>query len=767
MINKIKSISNMGVLYDVSPPSPDCNLNKYNLFYGFNGCGKTTLSRIFSSLALGKLNHLLPKEGDFKIELENGKVISKKENLDGIQGQIAVFNTDYVKENIRWEEGVAEAVFYIGKEQTEASNELEAAKSQTEFLRETLEFARKKKKDTDGSFSRFKSNRALEIDKKIPRLKFTAIHLAKGLEDYLFEEAHIQSDERLNQIVSKLGQSVPPNRIEQIKLDLKFQDFVEKARTWLKATAGTTLIQELHLHASMLRWVKEGQKYHVENNLDDCLFCGSPIPEDRLSQLDIAIDEKFNEIVEHTKKLKGRCRDLDLQIRAFLKDNRLRQISSLKQTPLTESLDLYQEKLTEALEIVELYETLIDEKLDSPNIALGLKDCCGSDEAGQIEHTAYKAVATINECIDEHNKECEDFDHAQTVAEERIKRHFFANCYEEYNQLQVEDNLAKTNQQLALNAVEENEALIANLTNKVHKSGDVAEKISGLIRAYLLHDDLKLDVNAEEGGFILRRNGKVIEGTLSEGEKTAIALCYFLASLGADGKKVEDWIVVIDDPISSLDTRAMNYAFSLLKATLTEAKQLVILTHNVNFMNECKKWLKKKNCKKEGNKRATLLYFDMKKLEGRRKSNIVPLPKLLCNFESEYHFLFSKVLHFAGQEGDLESEDQFLMPNAIRKVAEVFLTFKFPNTSDIAGKFAQLSKKSKEFGFDSVLIHALERLVQVESHGDNLDDIITFSSMTVEETSASARAILKIIYALDPEHYKRLEKQCRKVKFAA
>lgn len=69
---------------------------------------------------------------------------------------------------------------------------------------------------------------------------------------------------------------------------------------------------------------------------------------------------------------------------------------------------------------------------------------------------------------------------------------------------------------------------------------------------------------------------------------------------------------MLDDPISSLDTRALNYAFSMIKATLADVGQLVILTHNIHFMNEAKKWLRNKTEKEAGADKATasLLFLD-------------------------------------------------------------------------------------------------------------------------------------------------------------
>jgi hypothetical protein len=51
-------------------------------------------------------------------------------------------------------------------------------------------------------------------------------------------------------------------------------------------------------------------------------------------------------------------------------------------------------------------------------------------------------------------------------------------------------------------------------------------------------------------------------------------------------------------------------------------------------------------------------------------------------------------------------------------------------------------------------ICALDRLAQIESHADSLDDLISFSSMTVEETRDATNTLLELMEQADESHYK-------------
>jgi riboflavin synthase len=90
----------------------------------------------------------------------------------------------------------------------------------------------------------------------------------------------------------------------------------------------------------------------------------------------------------------------------------------------------------------------------------------------------------------------------------------------------------------------------------------------------------------------------------------------------------------------------------------------------------------------------------------------------------------------------------------MRKVLELFLTFKTPGSDGLDSKLGQ--SLVLECGLDQARIAALNRLVQVESHGDSLDDMLSFSSMTLEETREAAKALFDLMEKLDDHHLKRM-----------
>lgn len=81
------------------------------------------------------------------------------------------------------------------------------------------------------------------------------------------------------------------------------------------------------------------------------------------------------------------------------------------------------------------------------------------------------------------------------------------------------------------------------------------------------------------------QNNVSLKKTLSEGEKNCLAFAFFLARLDLL-PDLKEQIVVFDDPISSLDSRRRAMTLSILCHLATRVKQLIILSHDINFIKD-------------------------------------------------------------------------------------------------------------------------------------------------------------------------------------
>jgi wobble nucleotide-excising tRNase len=84
--------------------------------------------------------------------------------------------------------------------------------------------------------------------------------------------------------------------------------------------------------------------------------------------------------------------------------------------------------------------------------------------------------------------------------------------------------------------------------------------------------------------------GPSFASTLSESDKRTLAFAFFVARLKAD-PNIADKIVVLDDPVSSLDRNRRHLSKCLIAGLATECKQLIVLSHDPYFVRDLRERL--------------------------------------------------------------------------------------------------------------------------------------------------------------------------------
>lgn len=751
-IKNLNSLRKLAVFDAYAPIAGEGQFYRYNLVYGFNGCGKTTLSRIFASLEQGVLVRDLPKGGEFEILLEDGAKITHSHNLDRLKGGVAVFNEDFVETNLRWREGSANPVFYLGTEQAGLAEALQKTQTDRETALKDRDKCASDQTAATNRFATFKRDTARNIAEQFG---LGRSYVATQLDRDFARDVRFASlpDEEQAALRSVLAQVQPKLPIAPIELP-KREGFEERLAACLEANVSAEALADFAAHQEMLRWAKEGLDYHRNHELADCLFCGNGLSKERLAALEAALDDRIGRISADAEAL--------LDLARTQRDDWLTLIGALpSENDLAEDASQF-DAGARALEagVERLRAWLADavaqleEKVRQPSRRLTVIPSPGT--AGD-RPTVEEIMATLNRIIAKHNEAVNQFSSRKEQAFLRLKDHYLhlaEERYRSFERAQRDKTAAAAKASTLADAILAREA---ELRGKLLQHGPAAEAINALVKAYLRHGNI--EVIAAEGvgeGFQIRRDGRGIVGVLSEGEKTAIALCYFLSTLAAEGRRISDLVVVIDDPVSSLDTKALNYAFALLKSHLSGAKQLFLLTHNLHFMQECRKWLGKMSRTEPPT--AGLFFIDLKQdAAGKRSSRLEPLPKLLRDYESEYHYLFQHLKRLAESEG-FAYDHLYLMPNAMRKVLDIFLAFKVPGPDGLKSKLDTVVRTRPEF--DANRLMALDRLVQLESHAESLDDLVAFSSMTIEEARDASQAIIALMREMDASHLTRLQQLC-------
>lgn len=766
-IRSIRLLRDLGIFGDFTPAANLPPFRNLNLIYGFNGSGKTTLSRVFSSLEHGTRHDDIAPTAIFQIELSDGTLLKSDESFDQLKGRLLVLNVDFIQKNLRWSEGAANPIFYIGEEQAGAAQKLKETREKLALKQASYGQALSNRAAKQRSFDDFKRDTARTIAEALDLgRRYIATHLEADYSTQSYDShSRIDEEKILPALQKQMRDTTPVPQRQIIKVaQISLEEITKKTKDTLSSTAGTLAIEELQKHGSMLNWIKIGTEYHADHNLHDCLFCGNILAAERLTALKSSIEGRFKDLQNTITDLQDRIRSADQAITDAVA---AAPYSNRDVAPHLEA-DFIEANTTllDAAKLVKIYldrsAQLLHEKSANPNMPLTADDLDES-KVSVVATNFDLAIQSMNEIITRHNETFDKFSQIQESARKRIKEHFLAGAQARYSELRKSANDADDSVNAISSELESLKVIEQELITAVQTHGPVADVINLLLRGYLGREDLAIHADSE--GFRITRNGaQITKGPLSEGEKTAISLCYFISKMKEEGKRLQDLIIVIDDPISSLDTKALNYAFSMIKGSLSRARQLIILTHNLPFMLSVKRWLipttehgiRLRDLKPDerASKATSSLFFLETYMHAdgtSRQAKLVPMNQLLREYDSEYHYLFSLLYSFGNNEQ--EAPSFLLMPNVMRKVLELFLAFKRPGNDGLSSKVEALANDPR---INAARLRAIDRLVQLESHADSLDDFIGHSSLTVEETADAASSLLNIIETIDQDHFNKM-----------
>ncbi len=354
-------------------------------------------------------------------------------------------------------------------------------------------------------------------------------------------------------------------------------------------------------------------------------------------------------------------------------------------------------------------------------------------------------VDTLNLLIGTHNRRCLDFESSVKEAREQLVRNAIHRNLGEFVRLRKARDKALVEEGEHDDRLEALRRDIKRLQFEMTDHGPPADELNEDLYHYLGHRDLQLTV--EDSGYMIWRRGRTAKA-VSEGERTAIALLYFLKSLRDRRFDSSNGIVVLDDPVSSLDANAMYLAASFIQERTKGAGQLVILTHNFAFFRRIRDWFRYE-------KKDRLVYFMMEsRLEaGVRNSVIRELDPILRDYESEYHYLFACCHRAARGSGAQNLKHDWNLPNMGRRVLEVFLAFRFPQSSSTSRR--PFWEKLNDVAFDAVRRRRIMNFLNAYSHGRGAPDPERDITGLLE-APAVMKDLLDLIKSEDPIHYARM-----------
>lgn len=754
MIRKINKIEKFGIFQKLKPDSLT-PFDKFNLIYGWNGSGKTTLARLLRCIEKTKLNEDYP-EAEFEIELDNNSKLDRTFNRTL---NIRVFNSDFVNQNLQLADGTADPIIYISEESGKQKAELEALKKS---LAEKINEKEKKEgeiKTNQNSIEAFHK----DAGKAIKDFFLTTIHANvtynKTTSEKIWNDVVANSTTLADCVMnddqlSGLKEFILPNSFKDKinyyypKLDQAlYQSLEGRVKSAIEKKITSKVIQRLKGNPEINNWVLAGYKLHKEKSNVKCEFCGQPLPENRLDELEAHFNEEYQTLMNELIDLKA---ELNKAIIPDIPDhtgNFFEQLRIEYNQLFFSHLKGYVDDINK---MVRSWIGNIEQKMNNPFTS----NMSFYSVVGEINTYNTFAVDTNRYVIDKHNKLSEDYEIKAREIKEIIEKHFVA-------QKAISDELRSKEGKLktlseAVNSITNNDIKtlnkqISELENSLKNDSLAINEINDNLKQFLGDNNVILK-RRDEGGYQLLRND-IKAKNLSEGEKTAIALVYFISKIKENDNKIEDTIVVVDDPVSSFDSNHLFNAVSFITNNCGAAKQLFILTHNFWFFKLAKDWMKDQ--KVDGSKKGQCFRaYELK--EGLKDAH-----SALLDYNSEYHFVFKTIFDYSINESST-MEENWSIANIGRRVFESFLSFKFPGISG-QGKLYQLARKAKELLPDEMKgnVDVLYRFFNKYSHLDRIEYHENIPENIGGEGRKMAIDLLKMIDKLDCEHYKSMMSICK------
>ena len=615
MITRIYEIKNLGSLQHFqSPAGDDYELQKKTVIYADNAVGKTTLSSVFKSyatddpVALAARQTLGQDEPPFVKFQMKGKdrrfsdaSWKGKEDADP---NIAVFDHDYVERNVFSSEISSDHLktihrIVIGSEGRKLNDQLKVAKKMERDARKNMR----------------------GLDKVLTERKQET-----GRDDYLTLNKKLSKDvveKRINAFKKQLSAFREKSKIETLpipqKQDLKLGDF---------GALKMALLQKRDLHSE----AKERVLQRIANKLrsspnaesflnigiklipkdETCPFCDQSLfpASSLLDDYKIFFDKSAE---EQKKKLSIRLSKFrnwspENQLRKLIEEIQKARTNREKWNPFLDDLSEFPEFdcEPEIENMNRLHQRCTEEfhkKEQSLDYAPNLKDLTLLEE--DMKKISDQLPA-INNVIDDITIKINQFKKDIALGDEtdirrqlRIQEALLVALDSDAIQWRMSYSSAKM---LCGEKEKDSRKCTAALHVYCDKSyGKFQEGINDTLEEFGLKytiDGLQPkstnQSNEVSAAFSIKINSIPVSAnkrqesaacfrnTLSEGEKNALGFAFFLTDLRQSGK-LENTIVVMDDPLSSFDTDRHESTAWLLTKLSKECLQLIILTHRRDF----------------------------------------------------------------------------------------------------------------------------------------------------------------------------------------
>ena len=716
---KIKKIDRMFSFCGLNEVCTDREFKDYNVFFADNGVGKTTVTRAFELLIKQNFQHIsryktIYSQDDPQISFitDSGTIAIDSVSLTtNLHFKIEIYNSDFLIQNAPLSsdfalkkldnEMIVLSDSYLGKE-TKEENELDQEKNKLQKRKDEInasqanpdikdEITKTKEaiKNADDEIEKIRKNittKEIQINSNEIKIESDALN---GENNFNVDEKELQEKQtkftQLNNAIKSFTDlsdiKFPDLKIEKEKLTSLFEFDIEKEAGKVSENIKNHIIKVGR------DFIESGRKIIDTNEFDICPFCMQPIENGVLNEY----SNYFNDAVGN---FNNATQAINLEL-----TNKLRLLNESKNDVMNglENFKPFMPSIFEQTknDFKRNIESL-GEKLEQIIKLVQDKNGIGDlDKFVKVLGFFESALQACNEVINATQDILKDKKTQQTELN-RIKNELknlkiqkaMRDSFEAQKRKQEASKLLSTLED-ELNKIDiDIKAIDTKLqTLQATKKPDI-KVINSYLRAlnltkYSVNSDYQLIINQK----ILSNDDVRI--VLSDGEKTTLAFAYFLARLKLFYKKesLKNLVIVIDDPISSLDDGRI-YTTSYIVAKINQEiageilekeedkAQVFVLTHNHVFMSNIIRILGNNASYQQLSRDNDKLIFESK-------------DKVAGYFDTFYMLLFKEVKKFANEENLTEDYSKALNNgNKIRMLLESFMKTNFISQF-IAKKYTQ------------------------------------------------------------------------------
>ena len=690
---------------------PNVEFKLKNAIFGYNGKGKT-------SLAEGIKKEFLKDENNTK-------------------NNIRFFNKDFIVKNLMLKEGdklhIKGIQANFGEKEVDIEEKIKKLQEQIVDIKMIENDIEKTKniinKRIDDIYKQRKGKTA--IQKKRDDI-VTEKWFANYKKDLDLAINLCGSEEELNSIVSDDSLEKKKRNINLLLIESLFE-IEEESITECDKIFKKEYREDVIPKTIIIEWMKAGLEIHKHKD-EKCWFCGGYVNQEEIEQrVNLYCDNEKQKAVFKLEQLKRHLIEFGRIVEDILKKQG-NIISTLEDNKLIENFNQIKNNNCN----IDAFIQLIDKKINN------MPKSITYDYNSIIEKISI--IKFEYEKIQKRKDEITNLLDTQIFRiNDMIKGVIAKEILNDSIIVENRDILIKLNE-LKLKSINDNsniEKSMTQLKNQKNNTNDFAMHINKIFRDIGI--EFRLDLIDKD--YIIKHQNNNITLSLediSEGEKNLMALMFFYYELFNDEEqkrlKDEIKIIIIDDPISSMDAANKMYVLEIIKKILKMNVQVFIFTHVWEDYCNISYGMKENN---DSNERC----FEIRKNNGESSVNMIK------NRENPYKHAFKEIYELSNKTtaDDLSNCEIYHYPNVMRKVLEEFMEFKvqksLPTLNNINNvcialglEYATENEKSK--------VALLLNVCNILSHKN---------SRNPEEILKSAKNLMRWIKAVDEIHFNTMK----------